>query len=62
MKPENVLIFKDYKVKIGDFGVSMKFSKDSTDETTAYLSGLTKAYSLPEMFRAFENGEEVTKK
>ena len=26
MKPENVLIFKDYKVKIGDFGVSMKFS------------------------------------
>ena len=45
MKPENLLIFKDYKVKIGDFGVSMKFANDSTDDSLAYVRGLTKEYS-----------------
>ena len=24
MKPQNILIFKDYSVKLGDFGVSIK--------------------------------------
>ena len=41
MKPENLLIFKDYKVKLGDFGCSVKFSNDSTDDTLASIRGLT---------------------
>ena len=27
MKPENVLIFKNYQVKLGDFGVSIKLQE-----------------------------------
>lgn len=45
MKPQNLLIFKDYKVKIGDFGCSLKFADDSTEETTAYIRGVTSSYS-----------------
>ena len=29
MKPENILIFKDYKVKFGDLGVSIKIPLNS---------------------------------
>lgn len=25
MKPENMLVFKDYRLKLGDLGVSLKF-------------------------------------
>ena len=41
MKPENLLIFKDYKVKLGDFGCSVKFSNDSNEDTLASIRGLT---------------------
>ena len=54
MKPENILVFKDYKIKIGDFGCSIKFPKNSKDDTTFYLSGLTKFYSLPEMSKVYD--------
>jgi serine/threonine protein kinase len=33
MKPENLLIFKDFKVKLGDFGCSLKLS---TDDSSTY--------------------------
>lgn len=29
MKPENLLIFRDYKVKLGDFGISIKIKKEN---------------------------------
>ena len=32
MKPENLLIFKDYKVKLGDFGVLIKLPDNATDD------------------------------
>ena len=28
MKPENLLIFRDLSVKLGDFGVSIKYSQN----------------------------------
>jgi serine/threonine protein kinase len=32
MKPSNILIFRDYLVKLGDFGVSLKMNIDKPDE------------------------------
>ena len=40
MKPENLLLFRDYKVKLGDFGVSLKLP-DSNPESVTQLVGLT---------------------
>ena len=62
MKPENILIFKDYKVKLGDFGCAIKFSSDSTDSTMSGIRGLTKTYSQSEIYEAFLENEEVCKK
>jgi serine/threonine protein kinase len=47
MKPENLLIFKDYKVKLGDFGCALKLQndEDKRDLDEYYISGLTKFYS-----------------
>lgn len=41
MKPENVLIFRNYKVKVGDFGISFKM-----EERSNYLKGITPDYAL----------------
>ena len=62
MKPQNLLIFKDYKIKLGDFGCCLKFDDDSTNSSTAQVRGVTKNYSTKEICRACENGDEVTKK
>jgi serine/threonine protein kinase len=45
MKPENLLVFRDYKVKLGDFGVSMKLPDDTKEDTEFILKGLTKQFS-----------------
>lgn len=58
MKPENELVFRNYKVKLGDFGVSMKLNPS---ESSYYLKGLTKEYSLKSMNSRFIDNEEVTK-
>lgn len=39
MKPENLLVFMDYAVKLGDFGVVIKMPKDDKSET--YVKGCT---------------------
>jgi serine/threonine protein kinase len=46
MKPENLLLFKDYRIKLGDLGVSMKIPDDFTPDSKIYLKGLTPKYSL----------------
>jgi serine/threonine protein kinase len=62
MKPENLLIFKDYKVKIGDFGVSIKMPADSTDESTFNISGLTPFYSAKDINKLYQESVPLTKK
>ena len=52
LKPQNLLIFKDYSVKFGDFGCCIKFSDDSTEDTLAYVRGVTKEYSCKEVCKA----------
>src|SRR5579875_3306431 len=39
MKPENLLLFKDYRIKLGDLGVSMKIPDHFTQDSTIYLKG-----------------------
>lgn len=57
MKPQNVLIFLDLGIKFGDFGVTVKFSKDQ-DKT--YLKGGTTFFCLEEINLANELNEEVS--
>jgi serine/threonine protein kinase len=53
MKPDNLLIFRNQEVKLGDFGVSMKIPDDGKEGDTFDLKGLTKEYSLPELLQLF---------
>ena len=59
MKSENLLVFRDLKVKLGDLGVSIKI-KDGQEEI--YLRGLTQEYSLKEINTIFNNNDPLTKK
>lgn len=54
MKPENLLVFRNLKVKLGDLGVSVKIPEVITDQTEIYLKGMTKEYSLEEVLSNFE--------
>jgi serine/threonine protein kinase len=62
MKPENLLLFKDYKIKLGDLGISLKIPASINEETTLYLKGLTVLYSLPEMSKLYYDDKPVTVK
>ena len=44
MKLQNLLIFKDYKVKIGDFGCSIKMSEKEDGDMKYDIKGLTKYF------------------
>ena len=43
MKPANLLVFKNQKVKLGDFGASLKLYEDDINGNTAcyYGKGMT---------------------
>ena len=56
MKPENLLVFMDYSVKLGDFGVSLNFN-DS--ENGSYLKGYTHDYTSHELRTKCELQEPV---
>jgi len=56
MKEQNLLIFRDYSVKLGDFGISIKLKhNDDPDEEHYELRGLTKGYTIQSIA---ENGTE----
>ena len=60
MKPENLLLFKDYRIKLGDLGVSMKLPDNSTAETTMYLKGLTPTYAMKEVEAKYSSDAPLT--
>eukprot|EP00347_Sterkiella_histriomuscorum_P014842 403359318 len=55
MKPQNLLIFSDYSIKIGDFGISIMMDPATkiTDKVHT-LKGLTTAYSSINTLNAFK--------
>jgi len=62
MKPENLLLFKDYRIKLGDLGVSLKIPDDFTPDSEIYLKGLTPKYSLEELGEKYNKDQPVTVK
>eukprot|EP00347_Sterkiella_histriomuscorum_P020104 403339088 len=58
MKPQNLLIFKDYMVKIGDFGISIK--RDPYRQDSYQLRGITEYYCTIETIFAFSNSQNFT--
>jgi serine/threonine protein kinase len=62
MKPENLLVFRDYKVKLGDFGVSIKLPDDIKDTTEVNLKGLTEKFCTPYLKKCFYDESPVYKK
>ena len=54
MKEQNLLVFRDYKVKLGDFGISIKLKPDTEPDEKIYeLKGLTKGYTLKKLEQSF---------
>jgi len=48
MKEANLLLFRDYSQKLGDFGISMKLNEDADPDDELYeLKGATLGYTLP---------------
>lgn len=60
MKEENVLVFRDYSIKLGDFGVSVTMNNS---EEEFNLKGMSKGYVTPVVQLAFnDNSYKVTRK
>ncbi|CDW76957.1 serine threonine protein kinase-like protein [Stylonychia lemnae] len=56
MKPQNLLIFRNMKVKVGDLGISFKLDSQIESNKQFYLlKGLTKLYSTEAAIKAMEN-------
>jgi serine/threonine protein kinase len=51
MKAENLLLTRNYMVKIGDFGISIKLNKK---QKKFELKGLTMGMGLPEVDEGFK--------
>lgn len=63
MKPANLLVFNDGRVKVGDLGMSIKFDPAIPENDRAYvLHGLTEAYSDNRARDAFQNNLKLDKK
>ena len=56
LKPENIFINKDYKIKIGDFGISKELDFNNK---YAYTSIGTNIYMAPEMIKGEKYNEKV---
>ncbi len=57
MKEANLLVFRDYSVKIGDFGISIKLDEEASIEDEIYeLKGVTMGYCKQNFADALSNG------
>jgi hypothetical protein len=65
MKEANLLIFRDYSVKIGDFGVSIKMKelplKEGEDDEYE-IKGLTPGYITDLIESYFKDGNKMERK
>ena len=59
MKGPNLLIFRDYAVKIGDFGISVSIKDNETGLHD--IKGMTKGYVLSEVEDSIDNNYPLTK-
>jgi len=57
MKPSNVLVFKDFRVKVGDLGVSIRLENDKQYG----LKGVTKGFVTDEVIEAFKKGAKLSR-
>lgn len=64
MKPQNLLVFRDQRVKLGDLGISIKFDfHDKNGTGNLYqIKGMSPGYYAEEIGDAFKNGERLNKK
>jgi hypothetical protein len=66
MKESNLLIFRDYSVKIGDFGVSIKMKGNpilSQEKDDLYtLKGITLNYVTDYVKSYYDNNENIERK
>lgn len=61
MKPENLLVFRNMAIKLGDFGISMKLPDGfKLEDTISNLKGFTNGYSNETFTHACDNGGEIT--
>jgi len=59
MKPANVLVFKDYRVKVGDLGVSIRLTNNQ--HQSYQLKGVTMGYVAENIIDAFKKGKKLSK-
>eukprot|EP00347_Sterkiella_histriomuscorum_P005149 403357708 len=63
MKPQNLLIFSDYSIKIGDFGISiMQDPNTKSLDKVHTLKGLTTAYCSAKTLNAFKQRRKFSMK
>ena len=58
MKEANLLVFRDQKVKIGDFGISMKLPINASNKSFM-IKGATKGYCTDDVFNSFQNESKI---
>lgn len=63
MKPANLLIFRDQRVKVGDLGISIKLDDDDDWDTPKYaMKGITKGYATLDTLEAFKKSSKLSKR
>mmetsp|Transcript_24308 Transcript_24308/g.18489 ORF Transcript_24308/g.18489 Transcript_24308/m.18489 type:complete len:158 (-) Transcript_24308:2362-2835(-) len=61
MKEANLLVFRDYSVKLGDFGISLKLDENEDPSEEVYdIKGVTPGYSLPQIEESLRTGSGDT--
>ncbi|CDW87246.1 serine threonine protein kinase-like protein [Stylonychia lemnae] len=61
MKPQNLLVFRDQRLKVGDLGISIKAEPGKSDDAKLYrLKGVTTAYAKQNILQAFRAGTKLS--
>jgi serine/threonine protein kinase len=61
MKPQNLLVFRDMSIKLGDFGVSVKVPDNQNfDEEDLYIKGLTYDFSNKNITQKFHDDQRFS--